>query len=103
MESIRKDISPQQTGKENGGIDKRVLEMCEKEATEMNKRSFKYAWVLDKLKAEGARGITISIALWKFKTTKYYCTVIDAPRHRHFIKNVITRTSQLFFITTHEP
>ena len=45
----------------------------------MNKRSFKYAWVLDKLKAERERGITIDIALWKFETTKYYCTVIDAP------------------------
>ncbi|KAL0376937.1 UNVERIFIED_CONTAM: Elongation factor 1-alpha [Sesamum calycinum] len=65
-----------------GGIDKRVIERFEKEAAEMNKRSFKYAWVLDKLKAERERGITIDIALWKFETTKYYCTVIDAPGHR---------------------
>ena len=28
-----------------GGIDKRVIEKFEKEAAEMNKRSFKYAWV----------------------------------------------------------
>merc|ERR1711904_577894 len=38
-----------------GGIDKRVIEKFEKEAAEMNKRSFKYAWVLDKLKAERER------------------------------------------------
>uniref|UniRef100_A0A8D3CS90 GTP-eEF1A C-terminal domain-containing protein n=1 Tax=Scophthalmus maximus TaxID=52904 RepID=A0A8D3CS90_SCOMX len=63
-----------------GGIDKRTIEKFEKEAAEMGKGSFKYAWVLDKLKAERERGITIDIALWKFETEKYSELVAKVDR-----------------------
>ncbi|RZR78433.1 hypothetical protein BHM03_00003778 [Ensete ventricosum] len=73
-----------------GGIDKRVIERFEKEAAEMNKRSFKYAWVLDKLKAERERGITIDIALWKFETTKMDATTpkYSKARYDEIVKEV---------------
>ncbi|XWS13497.1 hypothetical protein CRYUN_Cryun36dG0041800 [Craigia yunnanensis] len=59
----------------------------------MNKRSYKYAWVLKELKDERECGATFDIALWKFETTKYYCIVIDTSRHQDLIKNMITGTS----------
>ena len=71
-----------------GGIDKKTIDKYERESTELGKSSYKYAWVLDSLKSERERGITIDITLWKFQSKKYDFTVIDTPGHRDFIKNM---------------